>query len=35
MDFFDWPGWVLGLLFVVLLGLIGLLLLLRNKRPED
>ena len=36
MDVFnDVPWWVLGLLFVVLLGLIGLLLFLRNKRPED
>jgi hypothetical protein len=27
--------WFLGLMFVLLLGLVGLLLFLRNKRPED
>jgi len=29
----DW--WFLGLMAVILLALIGLLLFLRNKRPED
>jgi hypothetical protein len=29
----DW--WFLGLMFVLLCALIGLLLFLRNKRPED
>jgi LPXTG-motif cell wall-anchored protein len=33
--FGDVPIWVLIVGFIVLLGLIGLLLFLRNKRPED
>lgn len=35
LNFFDWPWWVIALLVVALIGLIGILLFLRNKRPEE